>query len=62
MKHAVVIPERAKVRHIVVSLESLLGQLNKAEQLDLRITGLRINGQARAIEVETEEMPDEKLL
>jgi hypothetical protein len=60
MKHFAVIPEKAQVRNIVASLQSLVDQLNKADQLDLRITGLRINGQARTIEVETEEMPDGK--
>lgn len=59
MKYTAVIPEKARVRNIVASLESLLGQLNKAEKLDLRVTGFRINKQARSIEIETEEMSDE---
>lgn len=59
MKYVVLIPAKPTVRNMVCCLQSLLNQLNKADKLDMAITGLRINTKTRAIEITTEEESDD---
>ncbi|AMA72750.1 hypothetical protein ACKE5C_11260 [Aneurinibacillus thermoaerophilus] len=59
MKYFVLIPDKAKVRNMVCCLQSLLSQMNRTENLDKTVTGIRINKQTRAIEIEVEDEPDE---
>jgi hypothetical protein len=58
----VLFPEKPRAIDLAVSLQSLANQLMKADVHDRKVTGMRFNKQDRAIEVELEEIPDEKLL
>jgi hypothetical protein len=62
-KCRVVIPQKATVRAMICCLDSMKEQLHKfgPEALDKRITGFRIK-KDMSWEIETEEIPDEKLL
>jgi hypothetical protein len=62
MKYRVLIPDKPKVRNMVCCLQSLLSQMDHVENLNKAVTGIRINKQTRAIEIEVEDEPDEKLL
>ncbi|GEN35224.1 MULTISPECIES: hypothetical protein [Aneurinibacillus] len=62
MKYRVLIPDKPTVRNMVCCLQSLLSRMNRTENLDKAVTGIRINKQTRAIEIEMEDETEEKLL